>query len=101
MSNREWQKGDQIIFTYPDGGNTYRFELDSIRGDGFLSFLSMPERGVMGGAIRGGLTLSRDQAQTVWEANQTAIRVLNNRLFDDSLCGAVALMLSKGPPYVG
>ena len=98
---REWKKGDRLIYTFPDGGHTYRFELDLIRGDGLLQFLSMPERGAMGGAIRGGLTLSREQAQIVWEANQTAIRTFQDRVFNDNLRGAVSLLLSKGPPYGG
>lgn len=96
---RNWRKDDAIIFTYPDGGKTYRFTLATIRGDGYLDFLTDPERGAMGGAIRGGLTLSREQAETVWEANRTAERVLADRLFDDNLRGAMSLLLSKGPPY--
>ncbi len=96
---REWQKGDKIIFTYPDSGHTYRFTLENIRGDGYLDFLTDPERGAMGGAIRGGLTISRDRAQIVWDANQAAERALNDQLFDDNLRGAMALLLGKGPPY--
>lgn len=95
---KDWKKGDAIIFTYPNDGNTYRFTLDLIRGDGYLQFLSEPERGAMGNAISGGLTLSPDQAQTVWEANQAAVRTLNDQLFHDSLNGAMALIFTKGLP---
>jgi len=96
---KTWNKGDAIIFTYPNGGNTYRFTLATIRGDGYLDFLTDPEQGAMGGAICGGLTLSCEDAEKVWEANQIAERVLSDRFFDDCLRGAVSVLLGKGPPY--
>ena len=96
MTMKKWEIGDSIVYTFPNGGNTYRFILDSTRPDGLLQFMSEPERGAMGFAISGGLLLRPEQAEVVWEANLVAARCLKDQLFDNNFRGALSFFLGKG-----
>lgn len=93
---KEWKPGDKIVFTYPNGGKTYLFTLDCVRDDGYLQFMSKPARSALGNAIHGGLTITKELAQVVWEANEAARRSMSDAAFGVNHTGYLKYVIENG-----